>query len=171
MESKNTKKVDEKIITNTSQSPATQYLKKSELPINVSWFKNDVGYLTTPILEEWLKTHSYIKLSDLENIIKELNFEIYDDAFDNIKLNINSVKGEIDEIKTHFKHIISDDYKNYTVDDINNKINLGEEFFNGFYVINNGNSLIYIRDNKIIFKSNTQLQWEKDKGKDYKKHN
>ena len=36
------------------------YLKKSELPKNVSSFKNDVGYISESALNTWMKEHSYL---------------------------------------------------------------------------------------------------------------
>lgn len=83
------------------------YLKKSELPKNISKFKNDVGYISEATLDEWMKNHSYIKQDEIESLISAANVEVVEqaknlnenEAIKRLDTCVCSLKGEVGEIK------------------------------------------------------------------------
>ena len=103
---------------NTTVSPIIKsessiYLKKSELPKNISSFKNDMGYISTSALDSWLKDHSYISKNEINALIKKANLTVidtvnksYDDeAIGRLNNDIISVKGEIVAIKDRLNDV------------------------------------------------------------------
>lgn len=94
-------------------SESTAYLKKSELPKNVSAFRNDAEYISSSALDEWLKSHSYISKSEIETLIKRANLVVIDtvhntsdsasiarlDEYDNV------LRGEIVAIKDRLNQL------------------------------------------------------------------
>lgn len=83
------------------------YLKKSELPKNISKFKNDVGYISEATLDEWMKNHSYINRDEIESLISAANVEVVEqaknlnesEAIKRLDTYVCSLKGEVGEIK------------------------------------------------------------------------
>ena len=104
----NTDKPTQKPTATISESSI--YLKKSELPQNVSSFKNDVGYISSSALGTWLKEHAYISKTEIMSLINKANLVVVDtvnksadsDAINRLKLII---EGEIAEIKTILENI------------------------------------------------------------------
>ena len=104
----NTDKPTQKPTATISESSI--YLKKSELPQNVSSFKNDAGYISSSALSAWLKEHSYISKTEITSLINKANLVVVDtvnksadsDAINRLKLII---EGEIAEIKTILENI------------------------------------------------------------------
>ena len=98
----NTDKPTQKPTATISESSI--YLKKSELPQNVSSFKNDAGYISSSALSAWLKEHSYISKTEITSLINKANLVVVDtvnksadsEAINRLKLII---EGEIVEIK------------------------------------------------------------------------
>ena len=95
--------------TNTPKtSESTIYLKKSELPSNVSSFKNDAGYITSSALIVWLKEHSYIPKSEINTLISKV--DISNKSVDTTTVqqhtsDIGEMKGEIVAIKDLLGHL------------------------------------------------------------------
>lgn len=106
----NTDKPTQKPTATISESSI--YLKKSELPQNVSSFKNDAGYISSSALSTWLKEHAYISKTEITSLINKANLVVVDtvnksadsDAINRLKLII---EGEITEIKTILENINS----------------------------------------------------------------
>ena len=104
----NTDKPTQKPTATISESSI--YLKKSELPQNVSSFKNDAGYISSSALSAWLKEHSYISKTEITSLINKANLVVVDtvnksadsEAINRLKLII---EGEIAEIKTILENI------------------------------------------------------------------
>lgn len=92
-------------VNTTSESSI--YLKKSELPKNISSFRNDVGYISSAALSTWLKEHSYISKNEINTLIKKANLVVVDtvnkitddDAIARLNTDILGIKGEIVAIK------------------------------------------------------------------------
>ena len=94
--------------TSTKTSESTIYLKKSELPSNVSSFKNDAGYITSSSLDIWLKEHSYIPKNEINTLISKVdisNKSIDGSAIKGNTSDIAIIKGEIVGIKDVLDHI------------------------------------------------------------------
>ena len=91
------------------------YLKKSELPKNVSSFKNDAGYISSSTLSTWLKEHSYISKGEINTLIKKANLVVVDsvnniadiEAINRLNSVIADIKGEIVAIKDRLEDIES----------------------------------------------------------------
>ena len=108
-------------ITPSKIDTSSIYLKKSELPKNVSSFKNDVKYISESALECWLKAHTYISKSEIEQLIKKANLVVidninkqYDDeAINSLNKHIEDIKGEIVAIKDRLNtdYLLKDDAK------------------------------------------------------------
>ena len=104
----NTDKPTQKPTATISESSI--YLKKSELPQNVSSFKNDAGYISSSALSTWLKEHAYISKTEITSLINKANLVVvdtvnksaYSEAINRLKLII---EGEIAEIKTILENI------------------------------------------------------------------
>ena len=97
-------------------SESNIYLKKSELPQNVSSFKNDVGYISSSALGVWLKEHAYISKTEIMSLINKANLVVIDTvnkSADSEAINrlnqeeIEGIKGEIGEIKDILENINS----------------------------------------------------------------
>lgn len=94
-------------VSTVVKSESSIYLKKSDLPKNISSFKNDVGYISTSTLDAWLKEHSYLSKSEVNALIKKANLVVldtvnkdYDDeAIGRLNNDIINIKGEIVAIK------------------------------------------------------------------------
>ena len=65
-------------VSTVVKSESSIYLKRSELPKNLSSFKNDVGYISTATLDAWLKDHSYLSKSEVNALIKKANLVVLD---------------------------------------------------------------------------------------------
>ena len=98
----------QKTNTNTSSiSESSIYLKKSELPKDISSFRNDVGYISASALSTWLKEHSYISKSEITSLIQKANLVVVDsinksmddDAIARLNADVSDIKGEIVAIK------------------------------------------------------------------------
>ena len=96
-------------------SESSIYLKKSELPQNVSSFKNDVGYISSSALSTWLKEHAYISKTEITSLINKANLVVVDtvnkssdiEAINRLNQEIKGIKGEIGEIKDILENINS----------------------------------------------------------------
>lgn len=96
-------------------SESSIYLKKSELPQNVSSFKNDVGYISSSALGAWLKEHAYISKTEIMSLINKANLVVIDtvnksadiEAINRLNQEIEGIKGEIGEIKDILENINS----------------------------------------------------------------
>ena len=96
-------------------SESSIYLKKSELPQNVSSFKNDAGYISSSALSAWLKEHSYISKTEITSLINKANLVVVDtvnksadiEAINRLNQEIEGIKGEIGEIKDILENINS----------------------------------------------------------------
>ena len=94
-------------INTGSISESSIYLKKSELPKDISSFRNDVGYISSSTLESWLKAHSYLSKNEINTLINKANLVVVDtinktyddDAINRLNADISDVKGEIVAIK------------------------------------------------------------------------
>lgn len=98
-----------------TKSESTIYLKKSELPKNVSSFRNDAGYISASTLENWLKMHSYLSKSEITALINKSNLVVIDsinnqydeDAINRLNTDVVSIKGEIVAIKERLNDVES----------------------------------------------------------------
>lgn len=96
-------------------SESSIYLKKSELPQNVSSFKNDVGYISSSALGAWLKEHAYISKTEIMSLINNANLVVIDtvnksadiEAINRLNQQIKGIKGEIGAIKDILENINS----------------------------------------------------------------
>ena len=96
-------------------SESSIYLKKSELPQNVSSFKNDVGYISSSALGTWLKEHAYISKTEITSLINKANLVVIDtvnkstdrEAINRLNQEIKGIKGEIGAIKDILENINS----------------------------------------------------------------
>ena len=96
-------------------SESNIYLKKSELPQNVSSFKNDVGYISSSALGAWLKEHAYISKTEIMSLINKANLVVVDtvnksadsEAINRLNQEIKGIKGEIGAIKDILENINS----------------------------------------------------------------
>ena len=97
----NTDKPTQKPTATISESSI--YLKKSELPQNVSSFKNDAGYISSSALGTWLKEHAYISKTEITSLINKANLVVVDTvnkSADSDAINrLNLIEKEIVEIK------------------------------------------------------------------------
>ena len=109
----NTDKPTQKPTATISESSI--YLKKSELPQNVSSFKNDAGYISSSALSIWLKEHAYISKTEITSLINKANLVVVDtvnksadsEAINRLNQEITGIKGEIVEIKDILENINS----------------------------------------------------------------
>ena len=109
----NTNKTTQKSTATISESSI--YLKKSELPQNVSSFKNDVGYISSSALGAWLKEHAYISKTEIMSLINKANLVVVDtvnksadsEAINRLNQEIKGIKGEIGAIKDILENINS----------------------------------------------------------------
>ena len=109
----NTDKPTQKSTATISESSI--YLKKSELPQNVSSFKNDVGYISSSALGTWLKEHAYISKTEIMSLINKANLVVVDtvnksadsEAINRLNQEIKGIKGEIGAIKDILENINS----------------------------------------------------------------
>lgn len=109
----NTDKPTQKPTATISESSI--YLKKSELPQNVSSFKNDAGYISSSALSAWLKEHAYISKTEITSLINKANLVVVDtinksadiDAINRLNQEIKGIKGEIGAIKDILENINS----------------------------------------------------------------
>ena len=93
------------------------YLKKSELPKNVSSFRNDVGYISESALNTWLKEHSYLSKSEINALISKANLVVIDkinktyddDALARLTIKVNDLAGEVTALKDKLTGFISID--------------------------------------------------------------
>lgn len=107
----NTNKTTQKSTATISESSI--YLKKSELPQNVSSFKNDVGYISSSALGAWLKEHAYISKTEIMSLINKANLVVVDtvnksadsEAINRLNQEIEGIKGEIGAIKDILENI------------------------------------------------------------------
>lgn len=107
----NTDKPTQKSTATISESSI--YLKKSELPQNISSFKNDVGYISSSALGVWLKEHAYISKTEITSLINKANLAVVDtvnksadsEAINRLNQEITGIKGEIVEIKDILENI------------------------------------------------------------------
>ena len=103
----NTDKPTQKPTATISESSI--YLKKSELPQNVSSFKNDAGYISSSALSAWLKEHAYISKTEITSLINKANLVVVDTvnkSADSEAINrLNLIEKEIAEIKTILENI------------------------------------------------------------------
>ena len=96
-------------------SESNIYLKKSELPQNVSSFKNDAGYISSSALGVWLKEHAYISKTEIMSLINKANLVVVDtvnksadsEAINRLNQEIKGIKGEIGAIKDILENINS----------------------------------------------------------------
>ena len=111
------------------------YLKKSELPKNVSSFKNDVGYISESALNTWMKEHSYLSKNEINALISKANLVVVDkinktyddDALALLTRKVNELAGEVLKIKDKLTGFISIDKEDSfatksDLSGINNKI-------------------------------------------------
>ena len=109
----NTDKPTQKPTATISESSI--YLKKSELPQNVSSFKNDAGYISSSALSTWLKEHAYISKTEITSLINKANLVVVDtvnksadsEAINRLNQEIKGIKGEIGAIKDILENINS----------------------------------------------------------------
>ena len=103
----NTDKPTQKPTATISESSI--YLKKSELPQNVSSFKNDAGYISSSALSTWLKEHAYISKTEITSLINKANLVVVDtvnkSADSDAISRLNLKEKEIAEIKTILENI------------------------------------------------------------------
>lgn len=100
-------------VTVGTVSESNIYLKKSELPKNLSSFKNDVGYISSSSLALWMKEHSYLSKSEINALISDSNLVVIDsinkqydeDALRILDAKVNDMAGEIVAIKDKLREI------------------------------------------------------------------
>ena len=106
--------------TNVNTGTKTEtniYLKKSELPKNVSSFRNDVGYISESALNTWLKEHSYLSKNEINALISKANLVVVDkinktyddDALALLTEKVNDLSGEVTALKDKLTGFISID--------------------------------------------------------------
>ena len=132
-------------------SESSIYLKRSELPKNLSSFRNDVGYISSNALDLWMKEHSYLSKDEITELIRKSNLTVIDsinrtydeDAISRLNEEIVSVKGEIVAIKDRLgkldgDFISSDKERTFAtrgdVRNINNRIDTVEETINSIHI-------------------------------------
>lgn len=102
--------------TNVSTGTVSEsniYLKKSELPKDISSFRNDVGYISSSTLATWLKEHSFISKNEINNLISQANLVVIDtvnrsadaDAINRLEAKITDMAGEIVAIKDRLSDV------------------------------------------------------------------
>lgn len=102
--------------TNVSTGTVSEsniYLKKSELPKDISSFRNDVGYISSSTLATWLKEHSFISKNEINNLISQANLVVIDtvnrsadaDAINRLEAKISDMAGEIVAIKDRLSDV------------------------------------------------------------------
>ena len=105
----NTDKPTQKPTATISESSI--YLKKSELPQNVSSFKNDAGYISSSALSAWLKEHAYISKTEITSLINKANLVVVDTvnkSADSKAINrLDLIEKEIGAIKDILENINS----------------------------------------------------------------
>lgn len=87
--------------TNVSVGKKTKseiYLKKNELPKNVSSFTNDAGYISQSALNSWLNNHDYIPVSNIKELINKA-YPVIESQHNDDTTVIRNIKGEIVAIK------------------------------------------------------------------------
>lgn len=100
-------------ISTGTKSESNIYLKKSELPKNVSSFKNDAKYISESALTVWLKEHSYLSKNEIDTLIRNANLVVIDsinkeydeEAIGILSNKINDLSGEIVAIKDRLNDI------------------------------------------------------------------
>lgn len=106
--------------TNVNTGTKTEtniYLKKSELPKNVSSFRNDVGYISESALNTWLKEHSYLSKNEINALISKANLVVVDkinktyddDALALLTEKVNDLSGDVTALKDKLTGFISID--------------------------------------------------------------
>ena len=94
-------------------SESSIYLKKSELPKDISSFRNDVGYISSSALSTWMKEHSYLSKNEITALINKANLVVIDtvnnsadsEAIERLNQDISDVKGEIVAIKDRLVNV------------------------------------------------------------------
>lgn len=104
----------------TTQSESSIYLKRSELPKNLSSFKNDVGYISSTALNLWMKEHSYLSKNEIVELIKKANLTVIDTVnrtYDEDAINrllgvlidkVDNISGEFVAIKDRLNNMVGD---------------------------------------------------------------
>lgn len=103
----------QKTTVTVSTSESSIYLKRSELPKNVSSFKNDVGYISASTLDSWLKSHSYLSKQEIDTLISRANLVVIDtvnkssdaEALNRLENKISDMAGEIVAIKDRLSDV------------------------------------------------------------------
>ena len=106
MESKNNNKENSQISSGIIVSENSIYLKRSDLPKNVSSFNNDANYISEDALNEWLQNHSYLSESDIKSLIEKNNIVIINEVnktsdentIKQLESYIDKIAGDIDAI-------------------------------------------------------------------------
>ena len=102
MESKNNNKENSQISSGIIVSENSIYLKRSDLPKNVSSFNNDANYISEDALNEWLQNHSYLSESDIKSLIEKNNIVIINEV------NKTSDENTIKQLESYIDKIAGD---------------------------------------------------------------
>ena len=78
------------------------YLKRSDLPKNVSSFNNDANYISEDALNTWLQNHSYLSESDIKSLIEKNNIVIINEV------NKTSDENTIKQLESYIDKIAGD---------------------------------------------------------------
>lgn len=124
----NTDKPTQKPTATISESSI--YLKKSELPQNVSSFKNDAGYISSSALSAWLKEHSYISKTEITSLINKANLVVVDTvnkSADSDAINrLDLIEKEIVEIKDVLNKISNTYVSTESINSLATKIDIAK---------------------------------------------
>lgn len=124
----NTDKPTQKPTATISESSI--YLKKSELPQNVSSFKNDAGYISSSALSAWLKEHSYISKTEITSLINKANLVVVDTvnkSADSKAINrLDLIEKEIVEIKDVLNKISNTYVSTESINSLATKIDIAK---------------------------------------------
>lgn len=102
MESKNNNKENSQISSGIIVSENSIYLKRSDLPKNVSSFNNDANYISEDALNTWLQNHSYLSESDIKSLIEKNNIVIINEV------NKTSDENTIKQLESYIDKIAGD---------------------------------------------------------------
>lgn len=97
----------------------SEYAKKKDIPKKVSQLVNDANFMTITSLKKFLNDNQYVTMEMLRNSIS--NF-VTKDEFNNLFLDVNSLRDEIDALKRRVAEISSEDASDDELDVIRDRI-------------------------------------------------
>lgn len=103
------------MVNTNSNVSSSIFLKRSELPTNISAFKNDVNYISESKLQSWLKNNDYLSKDEVMMLLGNNNVVIAaspmtiseDDEIATLELldkEVKDIKGEVKEIEDYISN-------------------------------------------------------------------